>query len=121
MRLAAIASALAIVLCVAVFGAIFLQKTSIPAPASSPATAQTTPTEGRAPGSVVTVADNAADSTMGAPGAVAHAAPAPAAQAAPPPSAAPTSCSNPNALGTPRVAESDTTGGPGFGFRPFKS
>jgi peptidoglycan/xylan/chitin deacetylase (PgdA/CDA1 family) len=121
MRLAAIASALAIVLCVAVFGAIFLQKASIPAPASSPATAQTTPTEGRAPGSVVTVADNAADSAMAAPVAVAQAAPAPAAQAAPLPSAASTSCSNPNALGIARVVEIDTTGGPGFGFEHFKS
>jgi len=121
MRLAAIASALAIVLCVAVFGAIFLQKASIPAPAAAPATAQTTPTEGRAPQSVVTVADNAADSAMAAPVAVAQASPAPAAQAAPLPSAASTSCSNPNALGVARVVEIDTTGGPGFGFEHFKS
>ena len=121
MRLAAIASALAIVLCVAVFGAIFLQKASIPAPASSPATAQTTPTEGRAPGSFTTVADNAADSAMAAPVAVAQATPAPAPQAAPTPSAMPTSCSNPNALGIARVVEIDTTGGPGFGFEHFKS
>src|ERR1700741_5479496 len=121
MRLAAIASALAIVLGVAVFGAIFLQKASIPAPASSPATAQTTPTEGRAPGSFTTVADNAADSAMAAPVAVAQATPAPAPQAAPMPSAMPTSCSNPNALGVARVVEIDTTGGPGFGFEHFKS
>src|SRR5689334_4956171 len=121
MRLAAIASALAIVLCVAVFGAIFLQKASIPAPASSPATAQTTPTEGRAPGSFTTVADNAADSAMAAPVAVAQATPAPAPQAAPTPSAMPTSCSNPNALGIARVVEIDTTGGPGFGFEHFKA
>src|SRR2546426_163795 len=121
MRLAAIASTLAIVLCVAVFGAIFLQKASIPAPASAPATAQATPTEGRAPGSVVTVADNAADSAMAAPVAVAQASPAPAPQAAPTPSAMPTSCSNPNALGVARVVEIDTTGGPGFGFEHFKS
>src|SRR5215831_10468512 len=129
MRLAAIASALAIVLCVAVFGAIFLQKASIPAPASAPASAQATPTEGRAPGSVLTVADNAADSAMAAPVAMAQAAPAPtaqaaptpAAQAAPMPSAMPTSCSNPNALGVARVVEIDTTGGPGFGFEHFKS
>jgi peptidoglycan/xylan/chitin deacetylase (PgdA/CDA1 family) len=121
MRLAAIASALAIMLCVAVFGAIFLQKASIPAPASSPATAgaPATPTEGRAPGSVVTVADNAAEGA--APVAVAQAAPAPAAQAAPMPSATSTSCSNPNALGIARVVEIDTTGGPGFGFEHFKS
>jgi peptidoglycan/xylan/chitin deacetylase (PgdA/CDA1 family) len=124
MRLAAIASALAIVLCVAVFGAIFLQKASIPAPASAPATAgaPATPTEGRAPGSVVTVADNAADSTAAAPVAVAQATPAPAAQApAPMPSAMATSCSNPNALGVARVVEIDTTGGPGFGFEHFKA
>ena len=77
MRLAAIASALAIVLCVAVFGAIFFQKASIPAPASTaaPAQAQATPTEGRAPGSVTTVADSAADSALAAPVAMAQAAP----------------------------------------------
>src|SRR5215467_11192797 len=131
MRLAAIASTLAIVLCVAVFGAIFLQKASIPVPAAAPATATTlaTPTEGRAPGSVVTVADSAADTTAAAPVAVAQAsptpaaqaAPAPAAQAAPMPVAMPTSCSNPNALGISRVVEIDTTGGPGFGFEHFKS
>src|SRR5262245_10893743 len=129
MRLAAIASALAIVLCVAVFGAIFFQKASIPAPASTaaPAQAQATPTEGRAPGSVTTVADSAADSAMAAPVAMAQAAPAPAAQTAPAPQAAPmpsamaTSCSNLNALGVARVVEIDTTGGPGFGFEHFKS
>ena len=123
MRLAAIASALAIVLCVAVFGGIFYQKASILAPASTaaPEQVQTTPTEGRAPGSVTTVADNAADSAMAAPVAVAQAAPAPAAPAAPLPSAASTSCSNPNALGIARVVEIDTTGGPGFGFEHFKS
>jgi peptidoglycan/xylan/chitin deacetylase (PgdA/CDA1 family) len=123
MRLAAIASALAIVLCVAVFGAIFLQKASVPAPASAPATAgePATPTEGRAPGSVVTVADNAADSAAAAPVAVAQATPAPAAPAAPMPSAMATSCSNPNALGVARVVEIDTTGGPGFGFEHFKA
>ena len=125
MRLAAIASALAIVLCVAVFGAIFFQKASIPAPASTAAPAQAQaqapPTEGRAPGSVTTVADDAADSAMAAPVAIAQASPAPAPQAAPMPSAMATSCSNPNALGVARVVEIDTTGGPGFGFEHFKS
>src|SRR6266446_3975266 len=95
MRLAAIASALAIVLCVAVFGAILLQKASIPVPA--PAPPQATPTEGRAPGSVVTAADSAAKSAVAAPVA--------AAQAPPMPAAMPTSCSNPNALGIARVVE----------------
>src|SRR6516165_3869460 len=117
MRLAAIASALAIVVCVAVFGAILLQKSSIPAPA--PALPQATPTEGRAPGSVVTVADSAAESTVAAPVAVAPA--SPTAQASPMPAAMPTSCSNPNAIGISRVVEIDTTGGPGFGFEHFKS
>src|SRR5262245_48887711 len=108
MRLAAIASALAIVLCVAVFGAILLQKASLPVPA--PAPPQATPIEGRNPGSVVTVADSAAE-----------AAPVAVAPASPMPAAMPTSCSNPNALGVSRVVEIDTTGGPGFGFEHFKS
>src|SRR3989440_2784488 len=111
MRLAAIASALAIVLCVAVFGAILLQKASIPVP--PPAPPQAPPTEGRAPGSVVTAADSAAKSAVAAPVA--------AAQAPPMPAAMPTSCSNPNALGIARVVEIDTTGGPGFGSEHFKS
>src|SRR5256886_6231709 len=111
MRLAAIASALAIVLCAAVFGAILLQKVSIPVPAPAPPRA--TPTEGRAPGSVVTVADSAAESAVAAPVATAQTSPMPAAM--------PTSCSNPNALGISRVVEIDTTGGPGFGFEHFKS
>jgi peptidoglycan/xylan/chitin deacetylase (PgdA/CDA1 family) len=108
---------------VAVFGAIFYQKASILAPASSaaPEQVQTTPTEGRAPGSVTTVADSATDSAMAAPVAVAQASPAPAPQAAPMPSAMSTSCSNPNAIGVSRVVEIDTTGGPGFGFEHFKS
>src|SRR5256886_1925698 len=111
MRLAAIASALAMVLGVAVLGAIFLQRVSIPVPA--PAPPQATPAEGRAPGSVVTVADSAAESAV--------AAPAAADQASPKPAAMPTSCSNPDALGVSRVVEIDTTGGPGFGFEHFKS
>jgi hypothetical protein len=111
MRLAAIASALAIALCVAVFGAILLQKASRSVPA--PAPPQATPTEGRAPGSVATVADSAAKSAAAAPAAVD--------QASPKPAAMPTSCSNPDALGVSRVVEIDTTGGPGFGFEHFKS
>src|SRR5262249_33723028 len=72
-----IASVLAIVLCVAVFGAILLQKASIPVPA--PAPPQATPTEGRAPGSVVTVADSAAESAVAAPVAAAPTWPMPSA------------------------------------------
>src|SRR5262250_1303218 len=109
MRLAAIASALAIALCVAVFGAIRLQKASFSVPA--PAPSQATPTEGRrAPPSVATVEDNAPERS-----------PTPAAQAVPMPAAMLTSCSNPNALGVSRVVEIDTTGGPGFGFEHFKA
>jgi peptidoglycan/xylan/chitin deacetylase (PgdA/CDA1 family) len=109
MRLAAIASALAIVLCVAVFSAILLQKASVSVPA--PAPSQATPTEGRrAPGSVATVEGSAPERS-----------PTPAAQAVPMPAAMPTSCSNPNALGVSRVVEIDTTGGPGFGFEHFKA
>src|SRR5262245_38285303 len=46
----------------------------------------------------------------------------PALAAAPPAATAPTSnCpGNPNALGTARVVEIDTTGGPGFGWEHFK-
>src|ERR671923_1458879 len=86
MRLAAIASALAIVLCVAVFGAIFLQRSSdFTSLASAPA--PTAPTEGRAPGAVVRAVDNpvaspAAAAMAEAPRAVAQApaqAPLPAA------------------------------------------
>jgi len=121
MRLATIASALAIVLCVAVFGAISLHKVSIPVRAPAPAPPQATPTEGQAPGSVVTVADSAAENAAAAPTAAAQASPTHAALAAPIPSAMPTSCSNPNALGISRVVEIDTTGGPGFGFEHFKA
>src|SRR4029453_953094 len=101
MRLAAIASALAIVLCVAVFGAILLQKASLPVPAPAPPPA--TPTGGRPPGAAVAVTDSPPERS-----------PMPADQASPMPAAMPTSCSNPNALGVSRVVEIDTTGGPGF-------
>jgi peptidoglycan/xylan/chitin deacetylase (PgdA/CDA1 family) len=97
MRLAAIASALAIVLCVAVFGAI-LQKAFVSGRAPLPT--QAASTDGQAP--AVMTGD------------------------APPPAVAPveavSSCAgNPNALGISRVVEIDTTGGPGFGFEHFKS
>src|SRR5207248_382381 len=97
----AIASAVAIVLCVAVFGIILFQKASLPAPA--PAPPQATPTDARAPGSAVTVTDSAPERS-----------PMPADQPSP-------MCSNPDALGVSRVVEIDTTGGPSFGFEHFKS
>src|SRR5262245_30891418 len=96
MRLAMIASALAIVVCLAVFGAIALQKISVSGPAPSPA--QTAPTGGQAPAVVTAEAPTIA------------------------PVAAVSSCAgNPNALEISRVVEFDTTGGPGFGFEHFKS
>jgi hypothetical protein len=97
MRLAAIASALAIAVCLAVFGAIVLQKISVSGPAPLPA--QTAPEDGQAP--AVTTAD--APPTLA-------------------PVAAVSSCpGNPDALGISRVVEIDTSGGPGFGFEHFKS
>src|SRR6195256_1376636 len=118
MRPAAIASALAIVVCVAVFGAIFLQKTSVSPQASLPA--QVAPADGQPP--AVTTTDAAAMSASGA----GAAAPMVIAQASPPPAVPPveavSSCpGNPNALGISRVVEIDTTGGPGFGFEHFKT
>src|SRR6266446_1934006 len=117
MRLAAIASALAIVICVAIFGAIFLQKTSGSGPAPLPV--QAVPADGRAP--AVTTADAPAKSASSA----SAKAPTVVAQASPTPPLAPpmvaSSCSNPNALGISRVVEIDTTGGPGFGFEHFKT
>src|SRR5436190_16232391 len=109
MRLATMASALAILLCVGVFGAIFWQNKPIPAPER----AQAAPTEGRAPTTAVTDIDS-----PGTGSARAAEAPAAVAQASAP---MPSSCSNSNALGVSRVVEIDTTGGPGFGFEHFKA
>jgi peptidoglycan/xylan/chitin deacetylase (PgdA/CDA1 family) len=99
MRLAAIASALAIIVCAAIFGAIFWQRASVSGPAPLPTAAA--PEDKPAPVAVTTVMDT----------------PAPAAPI--PPVAS--SCSNPNAIGVSRVVEIDTTGGPGFGFEHFKA
>ena len=113
MRLAAIASALAIVLCAAVFGAIFLQRTSVSGPAPSPAQAA----PGEEPASAIG-ASARVDAARTAPGTAEQ--PIVVAQQAAP-AAAPTTCSNPNGLGVARTVEIDTTGGPGFGFEHFKS
>jgi peptidoglycan/xylan/chitin deacetylase (PgdA/CDA1 family) len=130
MRLAAIASALAIVVCAAIFGAIFLQKASVPGPAPSAALAA--PEEKAAPTAVVTTMEAAAPATNAAggdpaPTVTAEAAPAAAApaQAAPGPAPAPIAsvaptCNNPNAIGISRVVEIDTTGGPAFGSEKFR-
>ena len=111
MRLAAIASALAIILCAAVFGTIFLQRTSVSGP-TAPALAA--PGEGQAPAIGASARADAMKAAVveqtEAPTVVAQAGPAPA----------PTTCSNPNALGIARTVEIDTTGGPGFGFLQYK-
>jgi hypothetical protein len=117
MRLAAIASSLAIILCVTVFGAVLFQAGSVAGRSSAPPLVASV--EGQAFGTAVTAAQSAA-----VPAPAATRAPTVIAQASPPspwPAFAPPSCSNPNALGIARVVEIDTTGGPGFGFEQFKS
>lgn len=113
MRLAAIASTLAILLCAAVFGAIFLQRTSVSGPAPSPALAAPAAEGQASPVTSARAEPMRATGTAEPPVVVAQAAPAPA--------PIQNNCSNPNALGLSRVVEIDTTGGPGFGFEHFKS
>jgi peptidoglycan-N-acetylglucosamine deacetylase len=148
MRLAAMACALVIIMCVAVFGAILSQRSSaVPIPSTSQA--QAAATEGSSRAVVTTVEEERvtaplAASAINPPAAPSATAPivvsqnspalgappvaqmttAPAAQAsaAPPSAPAASSCpGNPNALGVSRVVEIDTTGGPGFGFEHFKT
>ena len=141
MRLAAMVCALAIVMCVAVFGAILSQRSSESAGSTSPS--PTAPADGSVRAVVTTVEDQntplvettglRSDATPNAltvlapgssavvPVTVSTATSAPA-QAAIPPASATSSCpGNPNALGISRVVEIDTTGGPGFGFEHFKA
>jgi polysaccharide deacetylase len=112
MRLAAIASVLAIVLCVAVFGSILFEKKSVSEKSLAPVEGQAK--SGTTPSLATAVQASAATR-----------APIVIAQASPPPSPWPAfsqpPCSNRNALGIARVVEIDTTGGPGFGFEHFKS
>jgi peptidoglycan-N-acetylglucosamine deacetylase len=120
MRLAAAACALAIVVCLAVFGAVLAQRATAPVVTPAPAIAALPAQKPAAAPTVI--------SSMPAMTAVAAASPAatpalsmeaPPAQAQAP--AAPVNCpGNPNALGVSRVVEIDTTGGPGFGFEHFK-
>jgi peptidoglycan/xylan/chitin deacetylase (PgdA/CDA1 family) len=120
MRLAAIASTLAIVVCAAIFGAIFLQKTSLTGAAPSPAQAAPDEQQQAAPVAVTTLETPAAATNAAgggaAPPVVAQAAPAQA-----PAAPIQANCSNPNAIGVSRIVEIDTTGGPGFGFEHFKT
>jgi peptidoglycan/xylan/chitin deacetylase (PgdA/CDA1 family) len=113
MRLFAAAFALAIVVCLAVFGAVLAQKATTPgaAPASSAAPA----------------AKPAAPAVTGTPAAVPATAqaqkvdPVPAPVPVAPVTPAASCAGNPNALGVARVVEIDTTGGPGFGSEQFKA
>jgi peptidoglycan/xylan/chitin deacetylase (PgdA/CDA1 family) len=149
MRFAAAACALAIVVCVAVFGAVLAQRATSPVVASAPVAApapaaKATPAARTAAAvkpspaqTVVATADPGptavAPAAPAGASAMAQAAPAPVptmAQAAPPAPApapqpaaapAPVNCpGHPDALGVSRVVEIDTTGGPGFGFEHFK-
>src|SRR5262245_3526691 len=115
MRLALVASALAIATCMAVFGAIFLEKVSVSG--QEPLPVQAGPSSGQAPTPMT--AESSATNVSGADAA----APTQASPPPPiPPVAAVSSCEgNPDALGISRVVEIDTTGGPGFGFEHFKS
>jgi peptidoglycan/xylan/chitin deacetylase (PgdA/CDA1 family) len=145
MRFAAAACALAIVVCVAVFGAVLAQRATAPVvttapdvtatPAAKP-TATTAAKTGPAQTVVATVpaqAPAAQPAPPAQPAATAMAQaptmspPAPTVQAAPvaapapAPAPTPVSCpGHPDALGVSRVVEIDTTGGPGFGFEHFK-
>jgi peptidoglycan/xylan/chitin deacetylase (PgdA/CDA1 family) len=149
MRFAAAACALAIVVCVAVFGAVLAQRATSPVVASAPAAAPA-PAAKAAPAArtaaavkpspaqtVVATADPGpaavAPAAPAGASAMAQAVPAPApvpvptmAQTAPPapapaPPPVPVNCpGHPDALGVSRVVEIDTTGGPGFGFEHFK-
>ena len=114
MRLAAIASALAIALCVVGFGAILVGKRSVSEQSSAPALAG--PVERQASGIAGTV-------TTGVQASAATRAPIVLAQASPPPSPwpafSPAPCSSPNALGITRVVEIDTTG-PRLWVRAFQ-
>jgi peptidoglycan/xylan/chitin deacetylase (PgdA/CDA1 family) len=141
MRFAAAACALAIVVCVAVFGAVLAQRATTPVVAQAPVAAatpaaQTAPAPTAAKPSpaqtVVAVVPAAAPAAAPAPQPAVPApvmaqapamAPAPAAATAKPAAAAaaPVNCpGHPDALGVSRVVEIDTTGGPGFGFEHFK-
>jgi hypothetical protein len=112
MRLAAIASALAIVLCVAVFGAIVFGKRSVSE--QSPAPTLAAFVEGQASGAAATAGAVQASAATRAPTVIAQASPPPW------PAFAPPSCSNPNALGVARAVEIDTTGGPRLRIRAFQ-
>jgi peptidoglycan/xylan/chitin deacetylase (PgdA/CDA1 family) len=122
MRLAAAAFALAIVVGLAIFGAVLAQRVSAPAPPAVVAA----PAPGAKPDSPLTVVAEAPSSgsvPSTTPSAITAPPPAAPGTASAPtaPASLPVNCAgNPNALGVSRVVEIDTTGGPGFGFEHFK-
>ena len=130
MRFAAAACALAIVVCVAVFGAVLAQRAtsrdvaSAPAaPAPTASAAKDSPAQTAVAATAPTAAPAPAPAVVQppAPAMVPVAAPLAAPAPPPPPVAAPVNCpGHPDALGISRVVEIDTTGGPGFGFEHFK-
>jgi peptidoglycan/xylan/chitin deacetylase (PgdA/CDA1 family) len=148
MRFAAAACALAIVVCVAVFGAVLAQRATAPVvtmapavaatPVARPASTATTAAKPSPAQTVVATVPAQAPAAAPAPAiaqpaatAMAQATPmspppptvqaAPVAAPAPAPAPTPVSCpGHPDALGVSRVVEIDTTGGPGFGFEHFK-
>jgi peptidoglycan/xylan/chitin deacetylase (PgdA/CDA1 family) len=98
---------------------------SAPAPATAPAPRQVVRTQTDATETIAPAAGTQlAQATIRPAAAIATPAPTPAVAPAPVPPPAPVapapSCANPDALGTARVVEIDTTGGPGFGFEHFK-
>src|SRR3954453_2923885 len=119
MRLATVASAFAITVCAAVFGAILLQKASLSGHAALPA--QAAPADGQAPTLMAADAPATNASGLGAMAPMGIAAQVPPPPAFPPVEAVSSCEGNPNALGISRVVEIDTTGGPGFGAEQFKT
>src|SRR4051794_12803062 len=119
MRLATVASALAIAVCAAVFGAILLQKASLSGQAAIPA--QVAPADAQAPTLMTAEAPATNASGAGATAPIVIAAQAPPPPGFPPVEAVSSCEGNPNALGISRVVEIDTTGGPGFGSEQFKT
>jgi peptidoglycan/xylan/chitin deacetylase (PgdA/CDA1 family) len=147
MRLAAIACGLLMVMGVAVFGAILIQRSPLPIGSSTPAAANAV-AETTARSVVTTLEEPVVPSALIAtektvqPAEPAQSKPVVVAQTpTPPPVAAaqtqlqpttptvptvptvpsaPACAGNPNAIGVSRVVEIDTTGGPGFGMEHFK-
>src|SRR3954454_10378430 len=101
MRLATVASAFAITVCAAVFGAILLQKASLSGHAALPA--QAAPADGQAPTLMAADAPATNASGLGATAPMVIAAQAPPPPAFPPVEAVSSCEGNPNALGISRV------------------